>query len=146
MDIANFIKNLFSIGGFDSVEVSVDKNLKKISIVVDDELFRSQIPNILEPTEYLINLVLKKNKEAPYVIDLNYYRKERERLIIELAKASAKKAKINKEDVHLPPMNSYERRLVHMEIASNPDLKTESVGFGKDRHIIIKVIKENETA
>jgi len=38
-------------------------------------------------------------------------------------------------------MNSYERRLVHMEIASNPDLKTESVGIGKTRHVVIKPIE-----
>lgn len=143
IDINKFVKELLNKGGFEAVEVSSDDNLKKISVVVDDEFFRSQIPVILQPLEYLINLVLKKYKKPQYVVDINYYRRERERLIIELARAGAKKAKISKEDVVLPPMNSYERRLVHMEIASNPDLTTESVGEGKERHVVIKLIKSN---
>ena len=37
-------------------------------------------------------------------------------------------------------MNAYERRLVHVEISTHPDLRTESVGVGKDRHIVIQLI------
>jgi spoIIIJ-associated protein len=141
MDIKQFIKDLFTQAGFDLVEVTVDENNRKISLVVDDEIFRLHIPEILQSTEYLLNLILKKENQLPYIVDMNYYRKERERIIIELAKAGAKKAKITKQEVVLPPMNSYERRLVHMEIASNPDLKTESVGIGKTRHVVIKPIE-----
>jgi len=141
MDIKQFVKDLFTQAGFDLVEVTVDENNRKISLVVDDEIFRLHIPEILQSTEYLLNLILKKENQLPYIVDMNYYRKERERIIIELAKAGAKKAKITKQEVVLPPMNSYERRLVHMEIASNPDLKTESVGIGKTRHVVIKPIE-----
>ncbi len=141
MDIPEYAKKFFNLMGFERVEVSVDENVRKISIVVDDEFFRSQIPSILQPVEHLMNLALKQAEKPPFVVDVNYYRRERERLIVELAKAGAKKAKISKSEVSLPPMNSYERRLVHMEIASNPDLKTESVGAGKDRHIVISLIE-----
>ncbi|MCL4399727.1 hypothetical protein M1506_00410 [Patescibacteria group bacterium] len=143
MDISEFTKKFFGLMGFEDIEINVDEDVRKISVVVDDEFFRSQIPNILQPTEHLMNLVLKQDKKPPYVVDMNYYRRERERLIIELAKAGAKKAKISKSEVSLPPMNSYERRLVHVEIASNPDLKTESMGMGKERHIVIIPIKDN---
>jgi spoIIIJ-associated protein len=137
MDIVDHVQQLFALMGFNEVEVNVDEDVRKISIVIDDEFFRSQIPTILQPVEHLINLGLKRGEKPPYVVDMNYYRRERERLIIELAKAGAKKAKMSKGEVSLPPMNSYERRLVHVEIASNPDLKTESVGVGKERHIVI---------
>ncbi|MCL4391917.1 hypothetical protein M1413_01125 [Patescibacteria group bacterium] len=137
MDIVDYVRQLFALMGFNEVEVNIDENVRKISIVIDDEFFRSQIPTILQPVEHLINLGLKRGEKPPYVVDMNYYRRERERLIIELAKAGAKKAKMSKGEVPLPPMNSYERRLVHVEIASNPDLRTESVGVGKERHIVI---------
>ncbi len=123
--------------GFERVDINVDESLRKISIVVDDEFFRSQIPNVLQPIEHLMNLALKRGEKQPFIVDVNYYRRERERLIVELAKAGAKKAKMSKSEVALPPMNSYERRLVHMEIATNPDLKTESFGVGRERHIVI---------
>ncbi len=137
MDIVDYVRQLFTLMGFNEVEVNIDESVRKISIVIDDEFFRSQIPTILQPVEHLINLGLKRGEKPPYVVDMNYYRRERERLIIELAKAGAKKVKISKGEVALPPMNSYERRLVHVEIASNPDLRTESIGVGKERHIVI---------
>ncbi len=140
MDTEEYIKKFFALMGFDRVEVNVDEDLRKISVVVDDEFFRSQIPTVLQPLEHLLNLALERDDNHSYIIDINYYRRERERLIVELAKAGAKKAKMSKGEVALPPMNSYERRLVHMEIASNPDLKTESVGVGKERHIVITPI------
>ena len=37
-------------------------------------------------------------------------------------------------------MNSYERRLVHVELAIHPDVTTESIGAGKNRYVIIKPI------
>jgi len=95
-DIKQFVKDLFTQAGFDLVEVTVDENNRKISLVVDDEIFRLHIPEILQSTEYLLNLILKKENQLPYIVDMNYYRKERERIIIELAKAGAKKAKITK--------------------------------------------------
>ena len=33
-------------------------------------------------------------------------------------------------------MNAYERRLVHTELATRPDVKTESIGEGSERHIV----------
>ena len=126
--------------GFPEHQVSVDEEHRKVLVVVDDELFRSQLPASLPAFEHLVNLMLRKENLPSFVVDVNYYRRERERLIIELAKAGAKKAILTKTDVALPPMNAYERRLVHVEIATHPDLKTESDGEGKDRHIVIKHI------
>jgi spoIIIJ-associated protein len=138
MDLKEQIQSLISKMGFPEAQVTVDDEHHKVSIVIDDENVRAQLPTILPALEHLINLILRKTKLPAYVVDLNYYRRERERLIVELAKAAAKKAAMTKGEVALPPMNAYERRLVHVEISTNPDLKTESVGAGRDRHIIIQ--------
>ena len=76
----------------------------------------------------------------PVVVDVNNYRRERERLIIELAKAAARRAIATKESVNLPAMNAYERRLIHAELSMRPDVATESVGEGKDRFVVVKAI------
>ncbi len=73
-------------------------------------------------------------------MDINNYRRERERLISELAKAAARKALMNKQEVKLPAMNAYERRIIHLELASRPDVKTESYGEGRERYIVVKPI------
>ena len=92
--------------------------------------------------DHLVNRIIYRGEdgggEVPYVVDVNYYRRERERLIVELARAAARKAVATKTQIELPPMNGYERRLVHVEITTHQELKTESVGLGKDRHIIIR--------
>jgi len=36
------------------------------------------------------------------------------------------------------PMSPYERRIVHMELAKNESVKTESIGDGEDRRVVIK--------
>ncbi|MCL4404216.1 hypothetical protein M1432_02650 [Patescibacteria group bacterium] len=138
MDLKEQVQSLIARMGFPDAQVSVDDEHHKISVVIDDEAVRAQLPSLLPALEHLVNLILRKVKSPSYVVDLNYYRRERERLIIELAKAAAKKAAMTKGEVALPPMNAYERRLVHVEISTNPDLMTESIGAGKDRHIVIQ--------
>ena len=59
-----------------------------------------------------------------------------------LVRQIANEVKETKLTVSLDPMNSYERRLVHTIVGEFPDLETESVGEGKDRHVTIKY-KEN---
>ena len=71
-------------------------------------------------------------------IDVNNYRKEREKIIIELAKAAARKVAATQKEVSLPVMNAYERRLVHLELSSRPDVATESVGEAKERYVVVK--------
>lgn len=140
MELTEKIKELFKLAGFPGVEVTVEDEHRKVLIMVDDELIRSNLSVVLPAVEHLVNLMARHENLLSYVLDINYYRRERERLIVELAKAAAKKAMITKSEVTLPAMNAYERRLIHVEISTHPDLKTESVGVGKDRHIVIQLI------
>jgi spoIIIJ-associated protein len=140
MNLREKVQNLLELMGFSRAEVTVDDEHRKILIIVDDELIRANMAVVLPAIEHLVNLMIHKENLPIYIVDINYYRRERERLIVELAKAAAKKAVITKSEVSLPAMNAYERRLVHVEISTHPDLKTESVGIGKDRHIVIQLI------
>mgnify|MGYP001613694030 FL=1 len=88
--------------------------------------------------EHLARMVAKKNGVENIFIDINNYRKERENIIVELAKASARKALLAKEEIKLPPMNAYERRLIHVELSTRPDVKTESMGEGRERYVVVK--------
>ncbi|MDO8557127.1 MAG: R3H domain-containing nucleic acid-binding protein [Candidatus Jorgensenbacteria bacterium] len=133
-------KKLLDLIGFGGANISIDEEHRKISIFVDDEIIKENISVILQTFDHLLNLMLRREGDRMFVVDLNNYRKERERIIADLARAAAHKAMLTKADVELPPMNAYERRLVHMEIASHPELKTESIGVGKDRRTVIKHI------
>lgn len=144
-EIIKKIEEIISLMGFNEgrFEVNVDKEHRKIMIKIDDESIRDKnAPQVMAAFDLIVNQILSKHGLEHCVVDLNYYRKERERLITELARAAIKKARITKEDVELPTMNSYERRLVHMEISTHPEMETESIGQGKERRVVIKHIKE----
>lgn len=137
LEKANKILNLMSL---ENPRLNCDTEHRRLSIFVDDPLTQNQIAVLLGAFDHLFNLMLKKEDQLNYIVDLNYYRKERERLILELARAAAHKAALTKSEVELPPMNAYERRLVHVEITTHPELKTESVGIGRERRVVIKLL------
>ena len=124
-------------------QINYDEANRKVSIFlneVEHPLIKTNIPKIVQDFNHIAQLIAKKNDEPSFFIDINNYRLERERIIVELAKAAARKALATKQEISFPAMNAYERRIIHMELAVHPEVKTESVGLGKNRYVIIKVI------
>jgi spoIIIJ-associated protein len=81
-------------------------------------------------------------KNADYAItrvnvDIADYKKQRSDRLRETAEEWMKSVKESGEEMSLEPMNPSDRRVIH-SLASEYGLKTESEGFGRDRHIIIK--------
>ncbi len=134
------IKTLIEKLGFEKAEFIYDENHRRLNLIIEDDFLKNkkQIPLLINSLDILVNLILRRHQLSSVVVDVNYYRKERERLITELARAAARKVINTKKEVELPPMNAYERRLVHLEIKSHPDLITESYGQGKERRVVIK--------
>ncbi|HEY4500068.1 MAG TPA: R3H domain-containing nucleic acid-binding protein [Candidatus Paceibacterota bacterium] len=124
--------------GLKDVSVDVDIEGRRITIFDSHMESKEALPKLISELEIVLNLVAKRHSLNTFIVDINNYRREREHLITELAKAAARKVLVQKKEVALPAMNGYERRLVHMELASRPDVKTESVGEGKERCVIIK--------
>lgn len=143
MNWKELINNLIKKMGFNDFNVNFDEEHGHCSVFIheDENLLKEQIQVFVENINKIIKLFAEKNNTRPIFVDINNYRKKREELIIELARAAAKKAATTKEEVPLPPMNSYERRLAHIELMSHPEVSTESQGRGKNRFVIVKPIK-----
>ncbi len=140
-EIKQTIQKTLELIGFSDVSVDADAANKKIIIFINEgEWIKQWLPSFVSDVERIANLIGKKQNISPIFVDINNYRKERENLIVEIAKAAARKAIASKADVKLPAMNSYERRLVHTELATRPDIKSESTGEGKDRSVVVKPI------
>ncbi len=143
METHNIIKKLVDLMAFESADVKCDEEARKISIFINDPItpfLKKNLNSYVQNFSLLAHLIAKKQNEQPFFIDLNNYRVERERIIGELAKAAAKKVTATKQAIPLPPMNAYERRLVHTTLAVHPEVKTESMGIGKERHIVITLV------
>jgi len=135
------VKKLLELAGFEDPAINLDPETKKLEIFLNEgEWLKKWLPSLVTDLDHLIKLLVRKENLENLFIDINNYRKERERLIVELAKAAAKKAVSQKEMVKLPAMNAYERRLVHVELAIHPEVKTESEGEGRERCVVIKPI------
>jgi len=135
-------KKLAEYMGFHDYRVESKPEEKRVSLFIYDggNLIKENLPNIVESVNHIFQMIARKNGAELVFLDVNNYREERKNLIAELARAAAKKAVATKTEVSLPVMNSYERRLVHMELAVHPEVTTESTGDAKERYVIIRPI------
>ena len=91
-----------------------------------------------------LELLVKQMLNAKYgvnlsiMLDVENYRKKKERNLEFLAKKTAKEVVKTKVEVHLENMNSYERRIIHNCLTNFKGVKTESEGVEPNRHIVIK--------
>lgn len=138
--IQETLQKLLQIAGLNEPVVDIDHERKRIAIFINEgEWLKECLPRLVADMGYIARTVGRRvGLESLVYVDINNYRKERERLIIEIAKAAARKVLLTKGDVQLPPMNAYERLLVHTELATRPDVKTESTGEKKDRCVVVK--------
>lgn len=141
--LKNKIEELLQRAGIDDFSVQFDATRNRITVFVNDdsERFRALIPRFVSGLDHIAR-ILHKGEEAlgAFCVDVNNYRAEREQILVELARAAARRAAATRVSVGLPAMNAYERRLIHVELASRPDVSTESSGEGKERHVIVKPI------
>ena len=83
--------------------------------------------------------IKKTEDKVKFIVDINSYRQEKNKSIIEQAILAAQQAVAEKKAVILRPMSSYERRIVHMELSKNSQISTESVGEGENRKVVVKL-------
>jgi len=73
-----------------------------------------------------------------FIVDVNNYKKKKEQYLKDLALDVASRAKSSSEEIELAPMSSYERRIIHLVLAENEEVTTESTGEEPERRVIIK--------
>ncbi len=98
----------------------------------------------LDSIQYLTNLVVNKG-EYPYMnitLDTEDYRAKRQKTLESLAFNLAKKAKHNRRNITLEPMNPYERRIIHATLQNDRYVTTYSEGVEPHRYVVI-ALKNN---
>ncbi|MFZ1249474.1 MAG: R3H domain-containing nucleic acid-binding protein [Candidatus Saccharimonadales bacterium] len=89
--------------------------------------------------QFLVSSALKnQNFEVTRVnVDVADYKKQRAERLAQTAEEWIKKVKETGEPFEVKPMNAADRRTVH-KAAAEAGLVSDSVGEGRDRHIVIK--------
>lgn len=89
--------------------------------------------------QFLVSNALKNNgyRYTRVNVDVAEYKKQRAERLAETASEWIKTVKDSGQQMDLKPMNAADRRVVH-KVAGEAGLDTESVGEGRDRHIVLK--------
>lgn len=97
----------------------------------------------LQSLQHIARVMIRKKIVQPinFILDVNSYRQEKNDYVIRLAKNLAQEAIIEKREITMRPMTAYERRIVHMELSKNDQIKSESIGEGESRRIVIKPLE-----
>jgi len=93
----------------------------------------------LQALEHVLRAAtLKDNSSTAIMVDVNDYKKAKASQILEIARNAVAKVRDTRRAEALAPMSPYERRVVHMELASYSDIVTESIGQEPQRRIVVK--------
>lgn len=93
----------------------------------------------LDAIQYLTNLVANKevNRRCQIVVDVENYRSRREETLIQLAHRLGAKVRRTRQKIALEPMNAFERKIIHLALQNEKNIKTDSEGQEPYRHIVI---------
>jgi spoIIIJ-associated protein len=74
-------------------------------------------------------------------LDCGGYRALRFEELKMTARMAAERVQSSKQPFQLNPMSSRERRIVHLALKDMPGVRTESVGMGEERQVVIHPVK-----
>jgi spoIIIJ-associated protein len=93
--------------------------------------------------QVIIGRLLKEDMDFRVFVDVSDYRKEKDSHLEQMAIQKADDARILGEEIELPPMKPSDRRIIHLALEKFDDIKTESRGEDRDRHIVIMPVKKD---
>jgi spoIIIJ-associated protein len=89
--------------------------------------------------QQLVSLITsRRSGRIVYVaVDIEGYRRRREQQLREIALRVAGRVRATSQAVTLEPMLAYERRIVHLALQDDRDVRTESVGVDPNRRVVV---------
>ena len=96
----------------------------------------------LESLQLLLNQMMSRkigeNEFKRVLVDVEGWRKQKEEELASRAKGWIEQVKESRQEMELEPMSSWQRRIVHMIVGDSEGVQSESIGEGRDRHLVIK--------
>ena len=105
----------------------------------DKEILLERGAEVLKAFEHLAFKALRLDLayHEKIHIDCGGYRALRFEELKMTARVAAERVQQTKQPFRLNPMSSRERRIVHLAVKDTPGVRTESVGMGEDRQVVI---------
>lgn len=128
-----------------SLDIKDENNMIWCAIETPDSRFMiGRDGETLRSLNHLIQKMLEKDFEENEVknilVDINGYQKKRFDNLKNIAHMMAERAKYFKSNIEIDPMPAFERRIIHLFLENDKEIKTESEGEGPNRRVVIKYI------
>jgi spoIIIJ-associated protein len=137
-----YLEDLLSFFGLNTdVYATIDDDVIELSVPSThlNGFLIGQRGDTMRALQFMVSSALKNNEyETNRVnVDVADYKKQRADRLAQTAEAWVKQVKDTGEPMDLQPMNAADRRVIH-KLAAEYDLSSESIGEGRDRHIVLK--------
>jgi spoIIIJ-associated protein len=123
-----------------NVEVLSDERPLTLNIEGDDlGILIGRRGQTLACLEYITKLMVAGQLKVwvPLRVDVAGYKRRRHDSLQRLALYLAEQVKSGRHAITMEPMPADERRIVHLTLATNPDVTTHSIGEGENRKVVI---------
>jgi spoIIIJ-associated protein len=136
--VVKVLETLVDVAGLTiGVQVEEDEETLRVNLSGEDHaFFLDHDAEVLDALQYLLRRALPEGFPR-LVLECEGHRDEREEGIRRKAREIMALVLQDGAARTTQPLNSYERRIVHMTVAETPGLRTHSVGEGADRRVTI---------
>jgi spoIIIJ-associated protein len=125
-------------------EVSVVETPDNVRVEISGEgteaLLRKRA-EALDALQQIVNTAFRRElkDDRSFVVDCMDYRKAKDAELRQMARFMMEKAKSSGVSQEMGPLNPYARRLVHLTVAEDPQMASESIGDALMKTVIISV-------
>jgi spoIIIJ-associated protein len=143
IDIASFVQNVVTAMGL-QLTATVEETPEATRINLEGEdggvLIRRGGEG-LQALQHVVATTFRKQlaDDNRIVIDCNGFRRDKDAELKQMALFMAEKARSSGAPQEMGPLNPYERRIVHLAIAEDSNVTSESIGDAFMKTVIISV-------
>ena len=126
------------------INVTVQSRKVRGGVIFDmaadkDALLIGKHGKTINALQFLAQTLFNHRGRAKWTITLNVgdYRQRRERALLNLAQRSVREVVASGKPVYLDPMPSFERKILHKELADNEFVTTRSEGTDPRRFVVV---------
>lgn len=143
--IAGFVQDVVSAMGI-TLSINVEETAEGTRINLEGEdggVLVRRGGEGLQALQHIVATTFRKQlgEDNRIVIDCNGFRKDKDAELKQMARFIAEKARSSGMPQEMGPLNPYERRIVHLAIAEDPTVSSESIGDAFMKTVIISTKK-----
>ena len=93
----------------------------------------------LASLQYIVRVIIGNQTQVrpPLTVDVEGYKERHCETLRALAWRMAEQVRERGESLNLEPMTAFDRRIIHVSLADDTDVSTESIGEGEARRVVV---------